>query len=142
MLFARQQTFRICCPRRSVSKKCFSGVVFYTKLKIVTASMLDNISTKIHVHFLIVFSSAPTIERLVCSSVYCLRNISDHKRCFGSPPSGTSSFIFCQIIEQTIGVIPKNDLKRRRATFALRVMELSVYRFPSLVKVCEVTFIF
>lgn len=93
---------------------------------------------KIHVQFLIVFSSARSIDLRVCSFGYCFRNIRHHNRCFGSELGGASNFIFSQTIEHTFGVTPKNALK-----FLLRVAALSfgfffVYLLPSFKNVLEV----
>lgn len=102
-----------------------------------TTSMLDKSSTMIHDHFLIVFSSTSAKAFLVCSIEYCFKKFKPHKRCFGAESAGESFLIFFQMISQTIGVTPKNDLKRLRLVSLLWVAFVFVYRFPIFKNVAE-----
>lgn len=68
-----------------------------------------------------------------------MRKIKDHNRCFGSESCGASIFIFSQTRQHNCGVIPKNDLKRRRRVFWLSFAFVFVYLLPVFKNVLEVT---
>lgn len=92
----------------------------------VTTSNSESSSTNIHVHLRMVFSSEWNIDRLQCSTEYRFRKFKLQSRCAGTPPLGTTFSILYHMRLQTRGVIPKNDLKRRRATCLLAVAFVSV----------------
>lgn len=100
--------------------------------------MSDKSLMNIHVHFLIVFSSAFSNALRVCSAGYCFKKFKHHKRCFGWASDGASNLILFQTRKHTRGVTPKNDLKRLWRVFSFSFDFVFVYLLPILKNVLEV----
>lgn len=117
-MFGLERIHRISFPKLS-KNKYYKKFPCDTLTSNNTTFISDTSLTKIQVHFRIVFSSASTIDLLMCSLEYCFKKSRHHKRCFGWQSAGASFLIRNQMSEHTSGVMPKNDLNRLSLVFWL-----------------------